>query len=327
MSMLMIEQLTMVTSLMESNAKINFYNFPHDFDHNNNYFRDLLNLASKQVSIETPIDIYGCYPEMSLLKKSLLFAKSRWSDSSMTSWLNHQQGLVKPYNPSAFNIWSSFENRRPPHDDFDLTFTYELDDFNGTNYYLPLFYLYMNIGDINAKPWKHKLRPADCLNSRNFDEQFFAKKDGFVSSFINNPHPTRLRAISELSKIGKVNVYGRSVGNYVEDKIGTAGKYWFNLCFENDLYPGWVTEKVLEAWIAGTVPLYWGLDSAGILNPKAIVNLNDFKSLKDFLVYVKFLAENPQEMIEIINQPLILKDFNYEAPLEFLVRGLKNRVS
>jgi hypothetical protein len=43
--------------------------------------------------------------------------------------------------------------------------------------------------------------------------------------------------------------------------------------------------------------------------------------------HVKFLEENPEKMIEIINQPLILKDFDYEAPLEFLVNGLKNRVS
>jgi hypothetical protein len=165
------------------------------------------------------------------------------------------------------------------------------------------------------------------LKERSLSEEFFKKKNGFVSSFINNPHPTRLRAIFELSKIGKVGVYGRSVGNYVEDKIGTAGEYWFNLCFENDLYPGYVTEKVLEAWLAGTVPLYWGLDSAGILNPKAIVNLNDFKSLKEFMEYVKFLEENPEKMIEIINQPLILKDFDYQAPLQFLVNGLKNRAS
>jgi hypothetical protein len=185
----------------------------------------------------------------------------------------------------------------------------------------------MNIGDANKRAWKHSVKPSDCMKTRSLSQEFFKKKNGFVSSFINNPHPTRLRAIFELSKIGKVGVYGRSVGNYVDDKIGTAGRYWFNLCFENDLYPGWVTEKVLEAWLAGTVPLYWGIDSAGILNPKAIVNLNDFKSLKEFVEYVKFLKENPEKMIEIINQPLILKDFDYEAPLQFLVNGLKSRAS
>jgi len=317
----------MVISSMASDLDINFYNFPHDFDHKDNYFRDLIIKASHQIKVDFPIDVYGCYPEMSLIKKSILFFKSRFFDSSMTKWLNHQQGVVKPFNSNAFNIWSTFENRRPPLSDFDLTFSYDLDSYQSTNYYLPLFYLYMNIGDLTKKTWKHQIKPSDCLKKRNLPIDFFEKKDGFVSSFINNPHPTRLRAIAELSKIGKVDVYGRSVGNYVEDKIGTAGKYWFNLCFENDLYPGWVTEKVLEAWLAGSVPLYWGLDSAGLLNPKAIVNLQDYGSLEEFLAYVKELLANPEKMMEIINQPLTVKDFEYEGPLKFLVNGLRNRAS
>ena len=86
-----------------------------------------------------------------------------------------------------------------------------------------------------------------------------------------------------------------------------------------------MTEKVLEAWLAGSVPLYWSLDSAGLLNPKAIVNLQDFSSLEEYLAYVKELHANPEKMIEIINQPLILKDFEYEGPLKFLVDGLRNR--
>ena len=72
----------MVISLMESELVINFYNFPHDFDDENNYFRDLIISASHQMKIDFPIDVYGCYPEMSLIKKSILFLKSRFIDSS-----------------------------------------------------------------------------------------------------------------------------------------------------------------------------------------------------------------------------------------------------
>jgi len=312
---------------MDSKREVSFYNFPHDFDPKNNYFRDLIERASELTDINFPIDVYGCYPEISLIKKALLFFKSRFLDSAMTEWLNHQQGIIKPSDTNAYNIWCTFENRRPPLGDFDLTFSYDLDSFNETNYYLPLLYQYMHIRDEKKKPWKHLIKPKECTKKRNLDENFFKNKNGFVSSFINNPHPTRLRAISALSKIGQVDVFGRSVGNYVEDKIGAAEKYWFNLCFENDLYPGWVTEKVLEAWLAGSIPLYWGLDSAGLLNPKAIVNLNEFKSLNAFIEYVEYLFSNPVIMKEMINQPLLLADFDEVGPLDFLVNGLRNRVS
>lgn len=313
--------------LREANNDINFYNFPNDFNKTDNYFTYLIEEASKKVEINFPIDIYGCYPEISFIKKVILFSKSRISDSFMTEWLNHQQGVVVPFNSKAFNIWATFENRRPPINNFDLTFSYDIDDYDKKNYYLPLFYLYMNIGDSSKAIWKHKETPSTCMTQRDLGLDFFANKTGFVSSFINNPHPTRIRAISGLSEIAEVSVFGRSVGNYVEDKIGMAGKFWFNLCFENDLYPGWVTEKVLEAWLAGAIPLYWGLDSLGLLNPKAIINLNDFPTMKDFIAYVGFLYKNPQKMIEIINEPLLLKDFKQEEVTNFLVNGLRNRVA
>jgi hypothetical protein len=317
----------MVSFLMGIKGEVRFYNFPHDFDPKNNYFGDLIDRASELIDINFPIDVYGCYPEISLIKKTYLFFKSRFSDSAMTEWLNHQQGIIKPSDVNAYNIWCTFENHRPPSGDFDLTFSYDQDSFSETNYYLPLLYQYMHIGDEKKKPWKHQIKPKDCTKKRNLNTNFFESKNGFVSSFINNPHPTRLRAISALSKIGKVDVYGRSVGNYVQDKIGAAERYWFNLCFENDLYPGWVTEKVLEAWLAGSIPLYWGIDSAGLLNPKAIVNLSEFKDLNAFIEHVEYLFSNPAIMKEMINQPLLLSDFDEIGPLDFLVKGLGNRVS
>ena len=39
-----------------------------------------------------------------------------------------------------------------------------------------------------------------------------------------------------------------------------ARNYRYFLCFENDLYPGYVTEKPIEAWASGSVPLWRGID-------------------------------------------------------------------
>lgn len=42
------------------------------------------------------------------------------------------------------------------------------------------------------------------------------------------------------------------------NKIRTLRAYRFNLCFENCDRDGYITEKLLQALIAGCVPLYWG---------------------------------------------------------------------
>lgn len=49
------------------------------------------------------------------------------------------------------------------------------------------------------------------------------------------------------------NYYGR-----VKNKIKTLMNYNFTIAFENTDHPGYITEKIIHAFIAGTIPLYWG---------------------------------------------------------------------
>jgi hypothetical protein len=310
---------------MENSRDIKFYNFPNDFNVKSNYFLDLIDKALPIKNGGIPIHVYGCYPNISLFRKIVLFASSRISDSAMTKWLNMQQGVIEPLDKKAFNIWCTFENRRPPVNRFDLTFSFDLDSYKNTNFYLPLIYLYMNHHGSKIIDSKHTISPRECTLSRDTSVSEIKMKTKFASSFINNPHQMRLRAIKELSEIDKIDVFGRSVGNYVPNKIEKASKYWFNICFENDLYPGYVTEKILEAWLAKAIPIYWGMDSAQILNPKAYVNLNDFESLEDFTKYISNLYKDKDRMIEIINQPLLNQEFNSNSPIQFLVKGLEVR--
>lgn len=311
---------------MKTSLEVKFFNFPSDFNPDANFFKDLTQDAIKKEKFKGPIHFYGCYPEMSTLKKAILYFRSRISDSGMTNWLNLQQGVVVPYDPLAFNVWCTYENRRPPIAGFDLTFSFDVDTYGGTNFYLPLIYLYMNHSNLESYHSKYSISSDLASQAREVGKDFFYKKSGFVSAFINNPHPLRFRAISKLSKVGKVDLFGRSVNNYVEDKTGTATSYWFNLCFENDLYPGYVTEKILEAWISKSVPLYWGYDKAKILNPAAYVNLIDFNSLEEFVAFVSELNSDRDRMVEMINQPLLVNPLDYNATLDFLLKGLRARV-
>lgn len=43
-----------------------------------------------------------------------------------------------------------------------------------------------------------------------------------------------------------------------DDKLATISNYRFNLCLENCEYPGYLTEKIFDAMLAGTVPVYRG---------------------------------------------------------------------
>jgi len=68
----------------------------------------------------------------------------------------------------------------------------------------------------------------------------------------------------------------------VDDKIGTISKYKFNLCFENVRYPGHVTEKIFDAMMASTKPVYYGApDIADFVAPQAFIDASKFNSLEE----------------------------------------------
>lgn len=81
-----------------------------------------------------------------------------------------------------------------------------------------------------------------------------------------------LKRIEFVKAMGKdVDIYGAEPGigpnkwktfpNYygmTNDKLKTLGVYNFVLAFENTDYPGYITEKIIHAFMAGAVPLYWG---------------------------------------------------------------------
>lgn len=75
-------------------------------------------------------------------------------------------------------------------------------------------------------------------------------------------------------------------------KRAAIGRYMFYLAFENTFEPGYVTEKVFDALIAGVVPVYLGAEDCRKLlpHPKAAIFVSDFGGdparLAQYLTYL-----------------------------------------
>ncbi len=222
-------------------------------------------------------------------------------------------GVPRPsrrLKPGAKQVWVTGENIRVPIDQYDLTVSFDTDSYGGTNLYWP--YLLQNLEwhlqeesisypNMNSRGVP-KLEPSSLASPRH---NTVTERPGFVCAFIGNPEPVRLRAINELRQFGDVQVFGNAVDRPIASKFEVAQNYRFVLAFENDVYPGYVTEKPLEAYACGAIPLWRGMDSAGLLNPKSLVNAFDFASLADFAQHVATLDSNPQQLDEIARQPLL----------------------
>jgi hypothetical protein len=153
----------------------------------------------------------------------------------------------------------------------------------------------------------------------------FGPRDKFCVAFIGKAYPFRMHALSALSKIGELDVYGGIARNTrqsrAEEKFEISQRYKFVFAFENDLYPGYVTEKVPEAWATGAVPLYWGSDPVGYLNQNSFINLASFPTLEDFVEKVREVNLNEELWSQYASQPLLIKKPSIDHVIEVLKKA------
>ncbi|KAF4038459.1 Glycosyltransferase family 10 (fucosyltransferase) C-term [Phytophthora infestans] len=83
---------------------------------------------------------------------------------------------------------------------------------------------------------------------------------------------------------------------YNDDAVRRYAPYKFVIAFENTRSPGYVTEKLVNAFLAGSVPIYLG-DSATVsqlFNPASFIDCGRFDSLQLCAEYVLQLDDSPE---------------------------------
>lgn len=111
----------------------------------------------------------------------------------------------------------------------------------------------------------------------------------------------------QLCKYKKVDSGGKhknNIGKRVEDKFLFQQQYKFSIAYENSSTPGYVTEKIIQALAAGTVPIYWGDPeiSKGI-NPGCFINAHDFASIDDLIARIMEIDRDDSLYMQMIKTP------------------------
>jgi hypothetical protein len=222
-------------------------------------------------------------------------------------------------------IWFTGENVRPPTKEWDLTLSFDVDSLDGTNQYLPLWWgeigMIDGVRSTSSDRLGREMTTSELMGSREVDTE---SRRGFVCAFINNPEPMRMRAIDMLRSIGDVDVFGRVSGRPVGPKAQVAARYRYCLCFENDVYPGYVTEKPFEAWASGCIPLWRGLDPAAYLNPSAIINAAE-GGLDAMVQRVFELEREPGALSQLAATPILLRKPNIKPVLSRIRNAVTQR--
>ena len=85
-----------------------------------------------------------------------------------------------------------------------------------------------------------------------------------------------------------------------KDKLLTVSKYKFVLCFENVSWPGYVTEKIIDCLVAGTIPIYLGANDIDQFVPRGVfIDQREFSSNEQLYKYIESMSE--ADAMKIIN--------------------------
>ena len=104
------------------------------------------------------------------------------------------------------------------------------------------------------------------------------------------------------------DLYGRKFKPIDQTKKQLLTKYEFNLCPENSVGEGYITEKIPEAFISGCIPITYcnPEDLIFDFNPKAVINLYGL-TRREARKKLKEIANNYDLYTDLRNQPLVIK--------------------
>lgn len=181
-------------------------------------------------------------------------------------------------------IFFTGENQRP--DSYDCNYAITFDhNIQPWHYRLPLYVIYM---------WSLEHVHKTGYSRNWIFKPIFTEKTRFCSFVVSNGSCNeRNEFFKKLNEIKSVDSGGNFMNNINQSLVGENAKIKFlstrkfNICFESMQHSGYVTEKLLHAFYAGTVPIYWGSPSVDVdFNPKSFINVNDFKTFDEAIEYV-----------------------------------------
>lgn len=206
----------------------------------------------------------------------------------------------------CIKVYFTGENDVPDFNECDYALSFHQISFGPRHLRFPLYMFY---------------EYAEALNPPKISDKDAVGR-GFCSLVLRNYgdcDPMRLKIIDAVEAYKPIAYGGRfrnNVGGCVDEKIDFLRNYKFNLALENSMVPGYVTEKIVEALAAPTVPVYWGSDMAkSDFNPEAFINVADYDTFDSLIERISHLDKNDDEYLTILRAPRLKNNPDFKGQL------------
>lgn len=191
-------------------------------------------------------------------------------------------------------VESIIQNQQLVEDTYDVIFTHDQ--------------RLLSLGD------KYKWVPAQGFWIKEPKIYEKSKMISMIASNKNMCEGHRLR-LEWVDRIGdQVDLYGRGF-NEIADKEEGLCDYMFSVAIENGQYETYFTEKILDCFATGTIPVYLGAPDIGkYFNKEGIIDLTDEFDVSEEIYYNKI--EAIKDNLERAKEMEVLEDFLWKNYLE-----------
>lgn len=195
-------------------------------------------------------------------------------------------------------------------------------DFFDRNFYLP------------QSLWGYDGERKKIENGRgHFTIDFVKSKTRFANFIASYDSENQCRGdffkkLTAIKKVDSAGIWLNNTGIYVNfldnSKTDFQRTCKFSLCFESTCNAGFNTEKIMDAFYADTVPIYYGDPYiSSVFNPKAFINVADFANFDEAIAYILEIDSDDEKYLHMLNQPIFNQENYisnaYQGAEEFLV--------
>ena len=147
------------------------------------------------------------------------------------------------------------------------------------------------------------------INQRRFEITKNPMRKKFCAAVISNcndRYKFRLNFIYKLNEYKKVDMGGKCLNNInrkVKNKIEFLSDYKFSIAMENSDGDGYLSEKIVDSFLAGTIPIYYGdyiLDE--FINPKSCILIKGENDIEKKIEYIKKIDKDDNLYKAIIKE-------------------------
>jgi hypothetical protein len=100
----------------------------------------------------------------------------------------------------------------------------------------------------------------------------------------NHGHRLRHTIYQQFKDTNKIDFYGSGCDNPIDFKVDGLKNYRYSIVIENSIESDYFTEKLLDCFLTGTIPIYWGTKNIeNYFDVNGVIFINDESNLSSII--------------------------------------------